>query len=46
MTEFETLKFTQSGAVVNIVLDRPDAANGMNDAMTRDLAVSSVQAVT
>lgn len=41
MTEFETLKFTQSGAVVNIVLDRPDAANGMNDAMTRDLAVAA-----
>ena len=38
MTEFETLKFAQSGAVVNIVLDRPEAANGMNDALTRDLA--------
>jgi len=38
MTAFETLKFTQSGPVVNIVLDRPDAANGMNDTMTRELA--------
>lgn len=38
MTAFETLKFTRAGSVVNIVLDRPDAANGMNAAMTRDLA--------
>ncbi|MHA3021011.1 enoyl-CoA hydratase/isomerase family protein [Mycobacterium sp. BMJ-28] len=41
MTEFETLKFTQSGPVVSIVLNRPDAANGMNDAMTRDLSVAA-----
>lgn len=41
MTEFETLKFAQSGAVVNIVLDRPEAANGMNDALTRDLAAAA-----
>lgn len=41
MTEFETLKFTQSGPVVSIVLNRPDAANGMNDAMTRDLAAAA-----
>lgn len=41
MTDFETLKFTQSGPVTSIVLNRPDAANGMNDAMTRDLAVAA-----
>jgi 2-(1,2-epoxy-1,2-dihydrophenyl)acetyl-CoA isomerase len=41
MTEFETLKFSQSGPVVSIVLNRPDAANGMNDAMTRELAVAA-----
>lgn len=41
MTAFETLQFSQSGSVVNIVLDRPDAANGMNDAMTRDLAAAA-----
>ncbi|MDH6246013.1 enoyl-CoA hydratase-related protein [Mycobacterium sp. OTB74] len=41
MTEFETLKFTQSGPVVNIVLDRPDAANGMNDTLTRELAAAA-----
>ena len=38
MTAFETLKFTRAGSIVNIVLDRPDAANGMNAAMTHDLA--------
>jgi 2-(1,2-epoxy-1,2-dihydrophenyl)acetyl-CoA isomerase len=38
MTAFETLKFAQSGPVTSIVLDRPDAANGMNDTLTRELA--------
>lgn len=41
MTEFETLTFAQSGPVTSIVLNRPDAANGMNDAMTRELAVAA-----
>ncbi|MGB8405534.1 MAG: enoyl-CoA hydratase-related protein [Mycobacterium sp.] len=43
MTEFETLTFTQSGTVVNIVLNRPDAANGMNDTLTRELAAASAR---
>lgn len=38
MTDFETLKFAQSGAVTSIVLDRPEAANGINDTLTRELA--------
>ena len=38
MTEFDTLKFAQSGTVATIVLDRPEAANGMNDTLTRELA--------
>lgn len=38
MTDFETLKFEQSGQITSIVLDRPDAANGMNDTLTRELA--------
>ncbi len=38
MTEFETLTFDQSGPITRIVLNRPDAANGMNDVMTRELA--------
>lgn len=41
MTAFETLKFTRDGSVVAIVLDRPDAANGMNAEMTRDLAAAA-----
>ena len=38
MTDFETLTFAQSGPVTSIVLNRPDAANGMNDTLTRELA--------
>jgi len=41
MTDFETLTFAQSGPVTNIVLNRPDAANGMNDTLTRELAVAA-----
>mgnify|MGYP001552485977 CR=1 FL=1 len=35
---YETLRFDQSGPVTRITLNRPDAANGMNDAMTAELA--------
>ena len=38
MTEYQTIKFEQSGPIVRITLNRPDAANGMNDTMTRELA--------
>jgi 2-(1,2-epoxy-1,2-dihydrophenyl)acetyl-CoA isomerase len=38
VTEYETIKFEQNGAVARITLNRPDAANGMNDTMTRELA--------
>ena len=38
MTEYQTLSFEQSGPIARIVLNRPDAANGMNDTMTRELA--------
>jgi len=41
MTAFETLTFAQSGPITNIVLNRPDAANGMNDTLTRELAVAA-----
>ncbi|WP_319446354.1 MULTISPECIES: enoyl-CoA hydratase/isomerase family protein [unclassified Mycobacterium] len=41
MTAFETLTFSQSGPITNIVLNRPDAANGMNDTLTRELAVAA-----
>ena len=38
MTEYQTVKFEQSGPITRITLNRPDAANGMNDTMTRELA--------
>ncbi len=38
MTEYETITFEQSDAITRITLNRPDAANGMNDTMTRELA--------
>lgn len=38
MSEFQTIELDRSGAVARITLNRPDAANGMNDTMTRELA--------
>jgi len=38
VTEYQTIIFAQSGAITRITLNRPDAANGMNDTMTRELA--------
>ncbi len=38
MSEYQAITFEQSGPVVRIQLNRPDAANGMNDTMTRELA--------
>ena len=38
MPDFETLTFAQSGPITRIALNRPDAANGMNDTLTRELA--------
>lgn len=38
MTEYQTITFEQSGPITRITLNRPDAANGMNDTMTRELA--------
>jgi 2-(1,2-epoxy-1,2-dihydrophenyl)acetyl-CoA isomerase len=41
MPDFETLTFAKSGPVTSIVLNRPEAANGMNDTLTRELAVAA-----
>ncbi|OBF96287.1 enoyl-CoA hydratase [Mycobacterium sp. 852002-51152_SCH6134967] len=41
MTEYETLTFEQTGAIARITLNRPDAANGMNGTMTRELAAAA-----
>jgi 2-(1,2-epoxy-1,2-dihydrophenyl)acetyl-CoA isomerase len=38
VTEFQTIMLEQSGPIARITLNRPDAANGMNDTMTRELA--------
>ena len=46
MPDFETLTFAQHGPVTNIVLNRPDAANGMNDTLTRELAEAAAHCDT
>jgi 2-(1,2-epoxy-1,2-dihydrophenyl)acetyl-CoA isomerase len=38
VTEYETITLEQSGPIARVTLNRPDAANGMNHTMTRDLA--------
>ncbi|KMO83027.1 enoyl-CoA hydratase [Mycobacterium sp. BK558] len=38
MTDYQTIAFERSGAIARITLNRPDAANGMNAVMTRELA--------
>jgi len=38
VSDYQAIQFEQSGAVVRITLNRPDAANGMNDTMTAELA--------
>jgi 2-(1,2-epoxy-1,2-dihydrophenyl)acetyl-CoA isomerase len=43
MTEFEAIDFQQTGAVTRITLNRPEAANGMNATMTRELAVAAAR---
>lgn len=41
MPEFDALTFTRTGPVAAIVLNRPQAANGMNDVLTRELATAA-----
>jgi 2-(1,2-epoxy-1,2-dihydrophenyl)acetyl-CoA isomerase len=41
MPDFETLTFAKTGPITSIVLNRPDAANGMNDTLTRELSVAA-----
>jgi 2-(1,2-epoxy-1,2-dihydrophenyl)acetyl-CoA isomerase len=36
--DYQTITFEQAGAITRITLNRPEAANGMNDTMTRELA--------
>lgn len=46
MSEYQTIAFARSGAVASITLNRPDAANGMNDTMTRELADAAARCDT
>jgi 2-(1,2-epoxy-1,2-dihydrophenyl)acetyl-CoA isomerase len=43
---YQSIRFEQSGPVARITLDRPDAANGMNDTMTRELADAAARCDT
>lgn len=43
MTDYQTITLEQTGPVARITLNRPDAANGMNDNMTRELADAAVR---
>ncbi|BBY76616.1 enoyl-CoA hydratase [Mycolicibacterium parafortuitum] len=43
MTDYQTITLEQTGAVARLTLNRPDAANGMNGTMTRELADASAR---
>ncbi|WP_280268611.1 enoyl-CoA hydratase/isomerase family protein [Nocardia wallacei] len=38
MTEYQTLRFEQSGSIARITLNKPEAANGIDDVLGRELA--------
>ncbi len=38
VSDYQTLSFDPAGPIARIVLNRPEAANGMNDVMTAELA--------
>lgn len=46
MTEYQTITVEQSGPTTRITLNRPDAANGMDDTMTRELADAATRCDT
>ena len=46
MTDYQTITLEQAGPVARITLNRPDAANGMNDTMTRELADAAARCDT
>ncbi len=43
MTTYETLTLAQTGPLTRIVLNRPEAANGINDALAAELADAAVR---
>jgi hypothetical protein len=46
VTDYQTITLQQSGAVARITLNRPDAANGMNHIMTREVADAAARCDT
>ncbi|MET0704991.1 MAG: enoyl-CoA hydratase/isomerase family protein, partial [Mycobacterium sp.] len=44
MSEYQNLLFEQSGPITRITLNRPKAANGMNDALLSELADAAARA--
>ncbi|RDI48248.1 enoyl-CoA hydratase/isomerase family protein [Nocardia mexicana] len=38
MSEYQTLRFEQSGSIARITLNKPEAANGIDDVLGRELA--------
>ncbi|CAN5752993.1 enoyl-CoA hydratase-related protein [soil metagenome] len=46
MSEYQNLLFEQSGPITRITLNRPQAANGMNDALLTELADAAARADT
>lgn len=46
MTDYQTITLEQAGPVARITLNRPEAANGMNDTMTRELADAAARCDT
>ena len=43
MTTYQTLTFEQAGPITRIVLNRPDAANGIDDTLAAELADAAVR---
>jgi 2-(1,2-epoxy-1,2-dihydrophenyl)acetyl-CoA isomerase len=43
ITDYQTLTFEQTGPITRILLNRPDAANTMNDVLCRELADAAMR---
>ncbi|NNH73867.1 enoyl-CoA hydratase [Nocardia uniformis] len=41
MSEFETIRFERTGSIARITLNRPEAANGLNQVVGRELATAA-----
>jgi 2-(1,2-epoxy-1,2-dihydrophenyl)acetyl-CoA isomerase len=43
MADYKSIEYDQSGNIARITLNRPDAANSLNDVMARELSVAAVR---